>query len=293
MFRSNSCALRRTWDVEFYGYEAIDCENIILVSDAHYLLKLSFPIARGVCALASLFDSKTSKSLSSQNRETLKSLIILTSFLVECYEPQRVATIITEIFSAYPVDYEGPILDLGYERYSPRIRPVDILVWSTIGKIAGFQKAANKAINSRLQKWGTPQTLCGTRLQGKDDLDAMRNLLSWINMDAGGDLFSFSIGKPKPESDMALWGSIAGASRVLSGTLYALVEYLIEFGFPFRPPVIEVGLRGLVARVERKTGVDGMYTPSPQELEYAYYLISANENEESLDSSEPLTNSLS
>lgn len=285
MFKPSACSLHRTWDVDILGYESIDYKAIIQSAkrvnqraatphEYHIypnIAQISADrVAEDVCLLASLLNSTKYKPqvqspFSIRHIETLKLLIILTTFLVECHNFWATTQIIKDVFA----DTSAKGTDTGL---SDTIDPHNISVWYLVGQIAGFQKAAMSVMNFRLQKWGAPQTPSADTW---DLSGATKRLLRWINANLLEDSFSFSIGRGTGDNTLSdpRWSDV---TRALPAMQYALIEYLINFGFPIRPPKIELDRQGLRARVERKVCDEPFYTPTPQELEYARYLKSQN-----------------
>lgn len=127
-----------------------------------------------------------------------------------------------------------------YKRRLRRLRQVTI--WSTAGKIAGFKKRAETILKSRLQKWGAEK---GMTLASSTD--APQKFFEWfVNGDgASNPYFYFEVGTTE-------------ASRAHGAVVYAMVEFLIQFGFCLMTPVIEVGKSGVRARVGRVILGEGM-----------------------------------
>ncbi|KAN0112459.1 hypothetical protein V8E51_005410 [Hyaloscypha variabilis] len=120
-----------------------------------------------------------------------------------------------------------------YKRRLRRLRQVTI--WSTAGKIAGFKKRAETILKSRLQKWGAEK---GMTLVSSTD--GPQKFFEWFVTGDGASnpYFYFEVGTTE-------------ASRAHGAVLYAMVEFLIQFGFCLTTPVIEVGKSGVRARVGR------------------------------------------
>ena len=120
-----------------------------------------------------------------------------------------------------------------YKRRLRRLRQVTI--WSTAGKIAGFKKRAETILKSRLQKWGAEK---GMTLVSSTD--GPQKFFEWFVTGDGASnpYFYFEVGTTE-------------VSRARGAVLYAMVEFLIQFGFCLTTPVIEVGKSGVRARVGR------------------------------------------
>jgi hypothetical protein len=220
-----------------------------------------------VCLLAWILDSADCKTgtesqpapgssetpPSIQDIESLKSLIILTTFLVECYGLVTATKIIMPAFGNW-----ANILSHEDEIY----RRCHVFSWSIIGHIVGFRKAAIESIRSRLDKWELPQVWSTTTKQSADAAEDTTNLLRFINGYNLDNSFSFSVGK-WTVSNMTLLSNLA-ANRYKAAQHYALIEYLIEFGFPLRQPEILVHSMGLIANVEKDWHERG-HTGGPEE----------------------------
>ena len=277
-FQSSACALCRTWDVEFCGIESIG----LLEEAGGNGIQVDMALATTeLCSLATLLDSSICETSSKlgikhesplmrmlwasfrpqrisnfRNTEYLNSLIIITTFLVECHNLSTAASIIMAVFGLH--------ISLRIQKGKKSSRDSiegtklqHVLVWSTIGRIAGFQKAAKTTLSSRLQKWN---------LTGIPDVHSvefaaeMETFLRWMNDRDTKVTFSFSL---DPDD----------VTRSRAATLYAMVEYLISFGFPLQPPtfiIYPTGLRAVVAKSTDSTD----YTPTSKELKYTRYLKS-------------------
>jgi hypothetical protein len=134
-----------------------------------------------------------------------------------------------------------------YKRRLRRLRQVTI--WSTAGKIAGFKKTAETILKSRLQKWGAEK---GMKMASSTD--GPQKFFEWfVNGDgASNSYFYFEVG-------------ITEASRARGAVLYAMVEFLIQFGFCLTTPVIEVGESGVRARVGRVIPGEGVKSQRARE----------------------------
>jgi hypothetical protein len=268
IFTKTPFRLQRLWAVEFAGLETIDYRAIERRAEMNGLSHRKVAIGKQVCLLLELLDlaSKTPHTLRHDidwlphltQLELLKSMIILSTFLVESYGHSDACEVLIRMFCSFR-NFGWPIHN-GVEVDWPH----NISVWSTVGQIAGFQKVAERVLNSRLQKWGT--TKAHPRIPPCwDDFVVTRQLLHWINDQTVKDPFIFDIrGIDSIRARLALD--------------YALVEFLIEFGFPLCPPVIIIDSKwGLQAQVEKKTQGEN-YLISTREQEYAQYLQMAEEN---------------
>jgi hypothetical protein len=172
---------------------------------------------------------------SGRDLESFKSIIILTSFLVACFGRSEAlaifASMCPDLINLSPTDTSL------YE---------DISVWSTIRQIAGFQTAM---LIDRHQKWGTTEPnvvqIAGTR-----------KLLGWLFGQPVKSSFTFSVGGMDSTQAHVIFARAHAArvdtARAHTARDYALVEYLVEFGFPLHAPVIAAGAQSHVqAQVKR------------------------------------------
>jgi hypothetical protein len=137
LFIPNSCALHRTGNLEFHG-----CKNVEfnVISRRASVYGDGRPTVEEIGYLAALLGSKLlSNRFSVREIETLKSLIILVTFLSEIHDLMTVYQILLEVLSTY------------------KITSSHIFVWSTIEEVAGFKRLAAEAIECRLRKWGVPR----------------------------------------------------------------------------------------------------------------------------------------
>jgi hypothetical protein len=259
LFTPNSFALHRSRSLEFYGWKDVDFEAVNRRASVYGYGR---HLVEEISHLAALLDSRLLRPrLSVRDIETLKSSIILVTFLSEIHDLTAVSRILESVLSL-------PEL---YQNFTP-----DILVWSTIGEMAGFKRLAAQAIERRVRKWGAPRI---PEVYTSHDACVVKTeeIVRFIISDMSEHHYTFSIGGTAKEaspyvtwSNVRLWSSMSEATRALMALHYAFIEYLIELGFPLHPPVIEFDPRGLRARVEKNISI---LDPAP-ELEATGYTTS-------------------
>lgn len=191
-------------------------------------------------------------SAQSETLALLKSLIVLSTILVQSVSPVGAAKVIDAIDTQMRASPEVMRLrtppkvlrsrtlgDAGNNE--EEVRPAilfrrllrHVTVWSTIGKIAGIQRAAELHLRSRIARWDAAKgsMLAATIIEPQKFFD-------WFILKPEEPIFIFDIGATE-------------AGRARGAVVYAIIEFLITFGFRLMTPTIELGKSGLYARVAR------------------------------------------
>lgn len=178
--------------------------------------------------------------------ELLVSFIVMSTMLVECLGPGGASITFSNLFfskpkTAYltkPFIESTPTILKPKEWYvngpatTFRTRLRQVAGWSTVGEIVGLQEIAQTILKSRLQKWDA----------GKGWMSAIKpsdvvELLDWYINQGEEPLYYINI---------STW-----ESRHRGAVLCAIVEFMVEFGFPMTAPVVRLDVDGLRARVGR------------------------------------------
>ncbi|KAH7348849.1 hypothetical protein BKA65DRAFT_268893 [Rhexocercosporidium sp. MPI-PUGE-AT-0058] len=154
----------------------------------------------------------------------LTSLIIISTGLVHALGSPRDAAKVMK----------GLTGEFKYIRKFHPFEKYDLLVssWATVGRIAGFQDTAIKMLQARCNKWGIENTKTAKNAKGVGDL------LRWLFIEHDKYIFSFNI--------ITVDGGRGGGAA-----LFAIIEYLIDFGFRLTPSVMVMTQFGLRAHVSR------------------------------------------
>jgi hypothetical protein len=180
----------------------------------------------------------------------LKSMILISTILVQCLNPVGATKVIdaidTEMRASPTVAARvlrsralGDSTDRGDDE--EEVRPAilfrrllrHVTVWSTVGKLAGIQRVAELHLRSRIARW-----------------DASKNSMLAPTIIGPQRFFKWLILKPEvPDFLFDIGATEAGRAR--GAVVYAMVEFLITFGFCLTTPTIEFGESGLYARVAR------------------------------------------
>jgi hypothetical protein len=199
--------------------------------------------------------------------DLLKSLVIISTLLVQCLGCAGAAKVISDIFfptpaTAYmtrpinlPPSMRAPedigsrykdlpsSLDAGSEM-SPRTQRLDgpaithrqrlrkVVGWATVGKITGLQETASQLLSSRLRKWDADKQWMTAMTT-----ESAFEFLHWFLDAPDEEFFTLEI---RTETD-----------RARGAVLYAMVEYLIDAGFYLISPVIAVTRHDMLVRVGR------------------------------------------
>jgi hypothetical protein len=196
--------------------------------------------------------------------DLLKSLVIISTLLVQCLGYAGAAKVISDVFfptsaTAYmtrpinlppsmraPEDMESrskdlpSSLDAGSEMsqrldgpaitYRQRLRKV--VGWATVGKITGLRETAAQLLSSRLRKWDADKQWMAAMTT-----NSVFEFLHWFLDAPDEEFFTLEI---RTEAD-----------RARGAVLYAMVEYLIDAGFYLISPVIAVTRHDMLVRVGR------------------------------------------
>ena len=184
----------------------------------------------------------------------LKSMILISTILVQCLNPVGATKVIdaidTEMRASPAIAARqrpqvlrsralGDSTDRGDDE--EEVRPAilfrrllrHVTVWSTVGKLAGIQRVAELHLRSRIARWdASKNSMLAPTIIGP------QRFLKWLILKPEVPEFLFDIGATE-------------AGRARGAVVYAMVEFLVTFGFGLMTPTIEFGKSGLYARVAR------------------------------------------
>ena len=279
----------RTWDSDWTGLGVVDYYAIgknsglnpeqwdLTKEEVCILLELLSTPIESITASENLDD--LDHSLIARQSETLallKSIILISTILVQCLSPVGAAKVIDAIdceirASPAAAGFENPpngplsrsATDPGREddaRPAILFRRLlrHITAWSTVGKIAGVQRIAELHLRSRIARWDAAK---GSMLAAT--IVGPQNFFKWFILKPEEPAYLFDIG-------------LTEAGRARGAVIYAIVECLITFGFHLTTPTIELGSAGLYARVERLTSTEEIFKSQKSMEEIATRLFTPN-----------------
>jgi len=186
--------------------------------------------------------------------DLLKSLVIISTLLVQCLGYAGAAKVISDVMEPIippssmttPAGPERNSEDLplstkcGFEMSQSLHVPAiiygrclrTVVGWATVGKVAGLQETAARLLSSRLRKW-----------------DADKHWMAAMTTDSAFEFLHWFLDAPHEE--FFTLEIRTEADRARGAVLYAMVEYLIEAGFCLMTPVVGVTVDRMFIRVVR------------------------------------------
>jgi hypothetical protein len=266
--RGFSKRLKRTHSTSFTGLNTVDYKTIWQNSDLTLEEKgigdKELRVLLNLLDLAptDLIDSDQLGHFSEnqlQNLHMLKSIVIISTILFQYLGSQEAVKFVSQVlFPTLPYSCELDILIKCKSRSvkrsklpglqesdEPGTRPKlsitrsgdalrHIIVWSTVGRIAGFQKTAKQMAASRARMWDAENKWPASEVANK-----IHEFLEWFISKPHEHFFTISIGNE--------------AGRAAGAVVYAMAECLVHFGFLLTLPTIVVHQNNLFAEVERIT----------------------------------------